>query len=56
MAVYQISYDLQKQIITLSVTTESHPADLDANPVTLHGSLPLTKLLRKFARMLWLWW
>jgi len=56
MAVYQISYDLQKQIITLRVTTESKPVEPDANHMTLHGSLSLTKLLSKFARMFWLWW
>lgn len=55
MAVYQISYDLQKQIITLRVTTESHPVEPDANAMTLYGSLSLTKLLRRFARMFWLW-
>lgn len=56
MAVYQISYDLQKQIITLRVTTESRPAGPDANSMTLHGSLSLNKLLSKFAKMFWLWW
>ncbi|WP_349843018.1 hypothetical protein [Pectobacterium brasiliense] len=55
MAVYQISYDLQKQIITLRVTTELNPAEPNANSMTLHGSLSLTKLLRKFAGLFWLW-
>lgn len=55
MAVYQISYDLQKQIITFRVTTTSNPAEPNINTMTLHGSLSLTKLMRKFARVFWLW-
>ncbi|EOV8482646.1 hypothetical protein ACOSHH_002955 [Klebsiella aerogenes] len=55
MALYQVSYDLQKQIITLSVTTEVNPAATDANVMTLQGSLSLTKLLRKFIGLFWFW-
>ncbi|WP_447862521.1 hypothetical protein [Enterobacter ludwigii] len=55
MAFYQVSYDLQKQIITLSVTTEVNPAASDANVMALQGSLSLTKLLRKFIGLFWFW-
>ncbi len=55
MTCYQVSYDLQKQIITLSVTTEANPAAPDANVMTLQGSLSLTKLLRKFIGLFWFW-
>ncbi|WP_411849110.1 hypothetical protein [Yersinia ruckeri] len=55
MAAYQISFDLQNKIITLRVTTESHPVEPNANAMTLHGSLSLTKWLRKFAGFFWLW-
>ncbi len=55
MALYQISYDLQKQIVTLSVTTQVNPAESDANIMTLQGSLTLSKLMRKFIGLFWLW-
>lgn len=55
MAVYQISYDLQKQIITLRVTTESIPAEPNSNVMISRGSLLLAKLLHRLVRFFWSW-
>ena len=55
MTDYQISLDVQNMIITFRVTTASNPAEPNVNAMTLHGSLSLTKLMRKFVSVFWLW-